>query len=57
VLLTMDDGVAYQQDAVPISVLILSAASNDIDDLRPLLPEVLRVLNHLAPRSIARVPS
>src|SRR5881409_2789110 len=38
-LLTVDQGIAYQQNlsGLKISVVVMLAASNDIDDLRPLL--------------------
>jgi len=57
-LLTMDNGVAYQQNiaAIPLAIVILSATSNDVDDLLPLVPPLLVCLDKLAPRSIARVP-
>lgn len=46
VMLTMDSGVPYQQNlaSLAIAVVVLSAASNDIDDLRPLIPKVLQSL-------------
>jgi hypothetical protein len=54
---TMDNGVAYQQNvaALPLGVVILSAASNDMSDLLPLVPGLLRTLATLAPGTIARV--
>jgi hypothetical protein len=57
-LLTMDTGVQYEQNLVklPIAVVLLRALSNDIDDLRPLLPALLQALTALPPRQIARVP-
>ena len=44
-LLTVDQGVEHQQSltGLRIGVVIMVAASNDIDDLRPLLPGVLEV--------------
>jgi hypothetical protein len=58
VMLTMDNGVAYQQNVrtLPLSIVILSAASNDLDDLLSLVPAILARLSSLAPKSIARVP-
>jgi len=58
VMITMDSGVRYQQNvtALPIAVMIVSAASNDIDDLRPLLPQMLRRLDSLTPKTVSRVP-
>ena len=46
VMVTMDTGVRYQQNAatLPLALIILKAASNDIDDLRPLVPRLLEVL-------------
>ena len=40
VFLTVDQGIQYQQNltGLRIGVLIMVAPSNDIDDLRPLLP-------------------
>jgi hypothetical protein len=58
VMVTMDSGVSYQQNrqSLPIAVMILSAPSNDIDDIIPLIPTILERLNRLAPCSIARIP-
>jgi hypothetical protein len=38
-----------------LGVVILSAASNDMSDLLPLVPGLLRTLATLAPGTIARV--
>lgn len=40
VLLTVDQGIEYQQNLsdLSISVVGMMAPSNDVDDLRPLLP-------------------
>lgn len=58
VMVTLDDGVAYQQNtaSLPLAVVILSALSGDIDDLLPLVPALLVRLSQIAPRSFARVP-
>lgn len=58
VFVTMDNGVAYQQNpaSLPLSVVILSAPSNDISDLLPLIPGLLKCLTKLPPRTIGRVP-
>ena len=57
-MVTMDTGVRYRQNltTLPLTVVILSAASNDIDDLRPLIPELLDALNNMKPMSIIRIP-
>lgn len=56
-MLTMDDGVEYQQNlaTLPIAVVILEATSNDFDDLKTLLPTLKDALAALKPRSIVRV--
>ena len=55
---TVDKGVEFQQrvSALPFGVVALRAASNDVDDLRPLMPEVLAVLAALRPGQLVRVP-
>ncbi len=39
VMLTFDNGVQYQQNlqTLPVAVIIMSAPSSDIEDLRPLI--------------------
>jgi predicted nuclease of predicted toxin-antitoxin system len=56
-VLTKDAGVQYEQNLtnLPIAVVILHAPSNDIDDIRPLLPALLRVLTSLRPNEITHV--
>jgi hypothetical protein len=46
VFLTSDRNLSHQQNlsAFDIAVIVLIAASNRIDDLRPLVPRVLEVL-------------
>jgi hypothetical protein len=56
-LITMDNGVPYQQNlaTLPISIMTLSAPSNDIDDLMPLLPQIHKALASLLPRTVVRI--
>ena len=56
-LLTVDQGIEYQQNlsALTISVVVIQAASNDVDDLRPLLPAVELALTDLRAGEIYRV--
>jgi len=56
-LLTVDQGIQYEQNlaGLRIGVVVMMAASNDIDDRRPLLPEVGRVLGKLQPGEITQV--
>jgi len=57
VMVTMDSGVPYQQNlaALPVAVVVLSAVSNDVDDLRPLIPKLLEALRTLVPKSVIRI--
>ena len=56
-LLTVDQGIEYQQNlsGLSISVVVMMAPSNDVDDLRPLLPRVEESLAKLRPGEIMRV--
>lgn len=56
-LLTVDQGIEYQQNlsSLSISVVIMVAASNDVDDLRPLLPAVAQALTSLGRGEIVQV--
>lgn len=57
VMITMDTGVNFQQNlaTLPLSVVILQAPSNDIDDLRPLVPNLLATLPKMTPKSVTRI--
>jgi hypothetical protein len=57
VLLTMDGGIMFQQNvqALPLSVLIISADSNDIDDLRPKVAQIMATLETLGRCVAAKV--
>ncbi len=56
-LLTVDQGIEYQQNrsGLTISVVVMLATSNDVDDLRPLLPGVEQALGDLRAGEIRRV--
>lgn len=56
-LITMDSGVQFQQNlaSLPLSVIVVKAKTNAIDDLRPLLPQLLTVLATLMPKSFTRI--
>lgn len=56
-LLTVDQGIEYQQNlsGLTISVVVMLAASNDVDDLRPLLLGVEQALADLRAGEISRV--
>jgi len=57
VFLTVDQGVEYQQNLVGLNlaIILLVAATNDIDDLRPLMPRVRETLNSVSPGIIVKV--
>lgn len=57
VFLTMDQNLEYQQNLVtlPIAVLVVEAVSNRMEHLSPLVPNILRELNHIPPKSLRRV--
>jgi len=56
-LLTKDANLEYEQNlvALPIAVVVIEAASNDIEDIRPLLSALLAVLQDLPPRKVTHV--
>src|SRR5437868_3790323 len=57
-LLTKDANLQYEQNLtnLPMAVVVIKAASNDIDDVRPLIPTLLDALLSLAPRQVRCVP-
>ena len=56
-LLTADQNIEFQQNlkALPVAVVVLVAASNRLESLEPLVPDLLLVLNALQPKAIVRV--
>ena len=58
-LLTVDRGFAHQQnlDDLPLPVVIMLAASNRPDELRPLVPEAISVLSGTLKRRVYHVPA
>lgn len=59
VFLTVDQGIAFQQNLASLEIAIVSmvARSNDISELRPLIPQVLEALNSARPGTFTRVGS
>ena len=57
VLLTVDQGVAHQQQLTTagVAVIIVFAASNDIDDLLPLVPKVFTAMMSIRPGKVVEV--
>ena len=56
-LLTVDRGFAHQQnlDDLPVPVVILLAASNRPEELRPLVPEAIDILSGTLQRRVYHV--
>lgn len=57
VLLTADKGMEYQQNlaTLPVSILIMLAKSNRVDDLALAIPKVLVALAEMKPRTLLKV--
>lgn len=55
--LTADRNLEFQQNltTLPIAVLVLRARNNRIQALEPLVSEILKVLNHIPPRTLRKV--
>jgi hypothetical protein len=56
-LLTADQNVEFQQNlkTLPMAVVVLVADSNRLESLEPLVPEILRALETLQPKTLVRV--
>lgn len=56
-MLTADQSIEFQQNlnTLPIAVVVLAASSNRLESLEPLVPDVLRTLEALQPRTLVRV--
>ena len=57
VLLTADKGMEHQQNlaTLPVSILIMLARSNRMEDLAATVPAVLAALAELPPRTLRKV--
>ena len=57
-MVTTDGGTEHQQNpaTLPVTVVVLDAPSNDIDDLRPLVPELIALLPSIPPRTFFHIP-
>ena len=57
VFLTVDQSVEYQQNllGLDLAIIVMVATSNDIDDLRPLMPRVRETLSSASPGTVAKV--
>jgi predicted nuclease of predicted toxin-antitoxin system len=57
VFLTMDQNIEFQQNlsTLPIAILVIEALSNRMEHLEPLVPDILKELNHIPTKSLRRV--
>lgn len=56
-LLTADQNLEFQQNLreLPIAVVVLVAATNRLESLEPLVPDLLTALEALEPKKLVRV--
>jgi hypothetical protein len=57
VLITIDKNIRHQQNITggSIAILIIRVASNDLDDIRPHVPQALAALKTIKPGQIVEV--
>ena len=57
-LVTKDQGIEHQQnlDSLPLSIVVMHAKTNKLDDLHPLVPDLLSALASLKPHSLVNIP-
>ena len=57
VFVTVDRNLAFQNVVtnLPFAVIVLYAHTNRLDDLRPLMPELMRVMEQLTPGELRRI--
>lgn len=57
VFITVDQNLRHQQNLASsrLTVIVLIAASNQYDDLAPLIPQVKKALTHLVPGDVVEV--
>lgn len=56
-LITKDNGMPYEQNTatLPCAVVILEAPSNALDDIQPLVPQMLSVFSKGIPKGVLRI--
>lgn len=56
-VMTKDAGIEYEHNpaALPVAVVIVHARSNAIEVIRPLVPQLLRVLSLLKPKTLIHI--
>ena len=57
--ITIDSNISYQQNlpALPFASILLSAPSNRMSHLEPLVPGIIKALEHSQAGDIIRIPS
>jgi len=57
VFVTIDGNLAHQQPlaALPFAVIVLKSPSNKIEDLRPLVPRILSILEDIQPGQVQTI--
>ena len=57
VLITADKGMEYQQNLItlPVSILVVLARSNRIEDLALTVPDILAALANMPPRALRKI--
>ena len=57
VLITVDTNLRFQQNlsGLALRIVVLRAISNDMSDLKPLVPKVLAVIPTLAPGAVVEI--
>ncbi len=57
VLITVDQSIPYQQNITEedVAVVVLEAGTNDIEDLRPLVPQLLNRIPFLKRGEVVRI--
>lgn len=55
VMISTDRGIEYQQGDLPCAVVILMVKSNNIERIRPLIPEIQRTLKSLKAQTLVKV--
>ena len=57
VILTMDGGMTHQRPVTArnIAIILIEAPTNTIEDLRPLMPEILAAINAAEPGTLTVV--
>lgn len=59
VFVTIDGNLLYQQNlaANRVGIVVLKASTNAFEDLEPLIPDVLAILETIQPGEVTHVPS